>query len=173
MKTSSYTLAFLVAMLGGMLVQSGASFTGKSASAASCGSLQRAYVAQFSTLAAYGVDGYVGYDPGAGVAFPECNYIADFLNVSPSNANPSTWIQSGVHIGKAPVGMPSQIYRAYEEANNPCTGYNITFYGQPPSTNNAHYISYTGLYSQCFPHGTYYRFAVRLYSWLNPPSIYR
>ena len=133
----------------------------------------RLYGSQLSTLAAYGVDGYVQYAPGI-LIDPMCQKIANYLNVMPSNSGSITqWIQVGVRIGVKQVNVDwDSTYQVYVESVNACFGYSRTVFGQPSGTNRAYYINYTGSQTwSCTP--TQYEYAVRRDDWYNPPTSYR
>jgi hypothetical protein len=170
-------LIFVAAFLIGVFLGSSGfpfSFTPEQASATHCGSSEqsRKYVAQFSTLAAYGIDGYIGYVPGT-LLYPECDKIANFFNVVQNNSNTSTgWVQAGVRIGALTHSTHNATYQVYSEEMTGCGTYSRHLHGTPPANNSAYYVSYTGNTStRCG--AIYYQYAIRVGSWYNAPISYR
>jgi len=142
------------------------------AHALACGAStqSRAYVAQLSTVAAYGIDGFIGYTPGS-LFYPQCDKISLFFNVQQSNSSSGIpWVQAGVRIGYLTEGYYNTTYQAYSEQNN-CL-YSRATYGTPTTSNALYYISYTGN-SATVCSVTFYEYAIRRDDWFNSPIAYR
>jgi hypothetical protein len=129
------------------------------------------YSYQNSTLAAYGVDGFVEYAPGI-LSDPACNKIANSLSVT--TADRANWIQVGMRIGYLSTNDTyDSSYQVYlERVDNGCLPYHRSSWGAPSATNSAYYLSYTGNYTDAFMGSCflrYYLFDIRRDDWYNAP----
>lgn len=165
-------LVFVVATIGGA---AGSAFLygPEEAHATHCGTTSQAlkYSYQNSTLAAYGIDGFVEYAPGT-LADPACNKIANSLSVATSDV--LNWIQVGVRIGyTSTADTYDGTYQVYlERKDNGCLPYSRSSWGTPTAANSPYYLSYTGSYTDAYM-GTcflrYYLFDIRRDDWYNAP----
>jgi hypothetical protein len=144
----------------------------QSANATTClptTSKQWAYI--YSNVAAYGIDGYLGYD-STSIAAPDCDAVVSFIVAQLTGHVP--WVQAGVYTGRNPDGNWYSTYRIYTDNTNECSAYDFTDFGNTVSTNYAYYMTYTGW----FPGSSWcgnpaYTWAIRVGDWYNAPIDYR
>jgi hypothetical protein len=142
---------------------------GNPAGAASCSFVGRQYGAQFSNVAAYGMDGYIQY-PTNGLSDPNCDHVVWYFNLTATNSTIVRWDQIGVNVGIEPDGVHTS-QSVFAESNDYC-GYHYSSFGTPPYVNTAYYLTYTGVYSNLYCSSTWYQFAARDGAWTNPPYTY-
>jgi hypothetical protein len=141
-----------------------------SAKAAACsGSASRQYVWSRSSLAAYGVDGYLRH-PSGSLVDPDCSFLAHFFAVADPGSPVGAWVQVGLTVGvlpNPPGGVPTT-YKIYSDGVNNCGTYNLVNHGNPTASNRAYYLSYTGTTgTSC--NTTFYQYAIRKDDWYNQP----
>jgi hypothetical protein len=165
---------FLISVAAGGLLAT-AILPPQGADAGSCsGSPQKQWVFRQSSLAAYGIDGYLRHPSGA-ISDPSCNFLAHFIAVF--NSSGTKWVQVGLTIGvlpsppDGPGGAPTT-YKIYSDGINHCGTYNLVNHGDPTSSNRPYYISYSGQ-SGTDGCGSWAKFNIRKDSWLNQPIWYR
>lgn len=142
--------------------------------AASCNpfsfSPQFRYSTVSSSLAAYGIDGYIAYSNGA-LTDPACDHLNYDLTLFNQDATPPGWVQAGVA-----VGLFNTVYttwRSYAEQTD-CY-YEFFHTTNSPPGNQAYYIQYTGDPPYICPYGGgryVYPVAVRNGSVYSPPVFY-
>ncbi len=170
----SRLLAYGLLLLGGLAGFVGAGqLLSNHAFAVTCPnpSQQLNYGYQNSTLAAYGVDGYV--ENGAStLGNPDCDKIVAWIGVAKQSDPNNNNIQTGSRIGYGSSG--TQYSREiYVEKTDPCLGHTHTVFGAPPSWNYPYYVTYDGVaWNFGCGYGTSYEYAIRKGDWYSAPFLW-